>query len=242
MQHGVTNTRDGRLLKAAEFAEHEGAGVGSVLRSSRLDLWEDTDWWHVQELSLVMDEDIARQYARSVLRGRLTISNEEGAWDLIVDEPYDRLLALLRIGEPELESFEMVSAADGELAVADPGAPVAPCWWNGMWFRSRSEQRVAEALEAANVLFAPNPSVRAGITPDHRQSFEPDFLVFCDHKLGVLEVDGPWHHGRAADDAERDRRFKEHGVRVVERYPAERCYSMPGDVVADFIRLLRLNG
>ena len=48
--------------------------------------------------------------------------------------------------------------------------------------------------------------------------------MWQDRKLGVLEVDGPWHTGRAADDHERDRRLREHGVRVVERYQAERCY------------------
>jgi hypothetical protein len=78
-----------------------------------------------------------------------------------------------------------------------------------------------------NVLFAPNASVRLGITADHRHTTEPDFLVWQDRKLGVLEVDGPWHTGRAADDHERDRRLREHGVRVVERYPPSVVTNCP---------------
>ena len=84
--------------------------------------------------------------------------------------------------------------------------------------------------------------MRLGVTPDHRNTVEPDFLVWRDRKLGVLEVDGPWHTGRAADDHKRDRRLREHGIRVVERYPAERCYSMAGSVVAEFLQLLDQNG
>ena len=80
------------------------------------------------------------------------------------------------------------------------------------------------------------------MTPDHRSTLEPDFVVWHDGKLGVLEVDGPWHNGRAADEHERDRRFREHGVRVVERYPAERCWSMPEQIVAEFLALLKRNG
>jgi very-short-patch-repair endonuclease len=69
---------------------------------------------------------------------------------------------------------------------------------------------------------------------------DADFLVW--RKLGVVDVDGPWHTGRAAEDHERDRRLREQGIRVVERYPAERCHSTPDDVVAAFLRLLERNG
>jgi very-short-patch-repair endonuclease len=56
----------------------------------------------------------------------------------------------------------------------------------------------------------------------------------------VLEVDWPWHSHE--QDRDRDHRLKEHGMRVVERYSWDRCYEMPGDVVAHFLRLLKLNG
>jgi very-short-patch-repair endonuclease len=96
------------------------------------------------------------------------------------------------------------------------------------------------ALEAANVMFAPNASFRVGVTTDHRDTVEADFLVW--RNLGVLDVDGPWHTDGAAEDHERDRRLRGHGIRVVERYPAERCHSTLDDVVAAFLRLLERNG
>jgi hypothetical protein len=157
-------------------------------------------------------------------------------------DSYDEVLYALRQAVPELDSFKIVEAGRDELPAADPDGAIAPCMLDGLWYRSQAERRIAAALEAANVLFAPNASVRLGITADHRHTMEPDFLVWQDRKLGVLEVDGPWHTGRAADDHERDRRLREHGVRVVERYPAERCYQLPDDVVVDFLRLLDRNG
>ncbi len=50
--------------------------------------------------------------------------------------------------------------------------------------------------------------------------------------------DGPQYPsgGRA-----RDRLLRHHRIAIVERFPAERCYEMPDDVVAEFLRLLRLN-
>jgi very-short-patch-repair endonuclease len=75
---------------------------------------------------------------------------------------------------------------------------------------------------------------------------EPDFLVCANGKWGIIEVDGSdWHpRERAAVDHERDRRFREHGVRVVERYDARECYDreLAAGVVAGFLRLLELNG
>ena len=116
------------------------------------------------------------------------------------------------------------------------------CEWERLGFRSKTERSIAQALDRANVLFAANALVRLGITPDHRCTRESDFLVIDKGRLGVLEVDGPFHADTAADDHERDRRFREHGIRVVERYPAERCHHFPDDVVTTFLELLRLNG
>lgn len=54
--------------------------------------------------------------------------------------------------------------------------------WAGLWFRSRTEQNIAQALDRANVLFAANACVRLGITQDHRHKREPDFLVVSNGK------------------------------------------------------------
>jgi hypothetical protein len=131
---------------------------------------------------------------------------------------------------------------DDESAEAPAGVPPRPEDWHGMHFRSQTELRVAQALDRANVMFCGNPRARLGLTADTRENREPDFLVLSRGKVGVLEVDGPSHHGKAADDHDRDRLFRRHGVRVVEHFDFERCYTVPDVVVSEFLRLLDLNG
>jgi very-short-patch-repair endonuclease len=125
-----------------------------------------------------------------------------------------------------------------------PPRPGFVAEWLGMQFRSKTERRIAEALERAHVAFIPNARGRFGVTTDHRESREPDFLVIDGGKLGILEVDGDVAHppGSAANDHARDRLFKQHGIRVVERFPATECWEEADRVVAEFRLLLRLNG
>ena len=47
----------------------------------------------------------------------------------------------------------------------------------------------------------PNPSVRV---PGH--TWEPDFLVAYNKRVGVIEVDGSTHHNRWAADKTKDER------------------------------------
>jgi hypothetical protein len=117
-----------------------------------------------------------------------------------------------------------------------------PASWGGLTFRSRTERRIAQALDRAGVAFMNNARGRWG-TPEGRHVREPDFVVMTAGKLGVLEVDSPTDHaGRAADDHARDRLFRQHGVKVVERYDARRCHDEPEQVVQEFLDLLMLNG
>jgi hypothetical protein len=113
-----------------------------------------------------------------------------------------------------------------------------PQMWKGLRFGSQSEIRIAEALERADVAFSPNCVVRLG-EPGKRRNLEVDFLIRWRDRLGVLEVDGgPFHHPeRAAQEHDRDRLFRAHGIRV-ERYSAERCSASPDEVVAEFLGLL----
>jgi hypothetical protein len=112
--------------------------------------------------------------------------------------------------------------------------------WNNLRFRSASEIRIAEALDRAGVLFLPNSKARLGDV-DERLNREPDFLVCCEGRWGILEVDGePFHPpSRTVHDHTRDRLFKVHGVRVVEHFDATECYNNPDDVVKRFLNILR---
>jgi hypothetical protein len=116
----------------------------------------------------------------------------------------------------------------------------APHKWNGFYFRSQPEIKIAEALDRAGVLFYPNCKARLS-TSVGREGKETDFLVFYQGKCGILEVDGePWHPpSRVVHDHERDRLFKVHGIRVVEHYDANRCSRQPDEVVREFLEILK---
>lgn len=109
--------------------------------------------------------------------------------------------------------------------------------YNDMKFASRSEIRIAQELEARQVLFFPLPlAVRAdtgNFYDDHR---EVDFLVCQDGAWGMLEVS--YHPGRYEKDSEKDSWFKRSGILCVQHYSAERCYRYPAEVVDEFLAIL----
>lgn len=112
--------------------------------------------------------------------------------------------------------------------------------WNGLRYRSESERRIAAALDREGVLFLPNCRARLG-PEGKRLNREGDFLVCHEGKWGLLEVDGePFHPPtRKAQEDERDRLFKQHGVCVVEHFDAVRCYETPIEVVKQFLAILK---
>jgi hypothetical protein len=105
---------------------------------------------------------------------------------------------------------------------------------SGLNFRSQSEVAIAKAFDQSDhVLYFPDSAaVWHGIVK------EPDFLVFYQGKVGILEVDGPTHTGRAAEDNTRDSFFQRSHI-FVKHYTAEHCYGQPMVVVKDFLDLLR---
>jgi hypothetical protein len=112
-----------------------------------------------------------------------------------------------------------------------------PYKWEGLHFRSKSEIKIAQALDCAGVLFYPNSKARLS-QAEIRINRESDFLVFQSGKFGILEVDGRPYHQTAAADHERDRLFKRYGIRVIERFDATRCWNEPDKVVKEFLEIL----
>lgn len=113
--------------------------------------------------------------------------------------------------------------------------------WKGMRFRSQAEIAIAHALDCQNAMYLPNCIARC-----HEQGVptnkEPDFFVIHKGRTGILEVDGPHHTSeRRVLEQERERLFRLHGVRIVERYEAQRCENKPHDVVREFLRLLTMD-
>jgi hypothetical protein len=115
----------------------------------------------------------------------------------------------------------------------------APVEHDGLRFRSRVETRIYDALKRRPVLFFPNgAAIFGGRKEDEKR--EPDFLVCCAGKWGILEVMGDRYHpsATAARDHERARLFKDYGVNFIEFYDAAQCDREPEAVVDDFLRRL----
>ncbi|MFM2063406.1 MAG: Secreted effector protein PipB2 [Cyanobacteriota bacterium] len=112
--------------------------------------------------------------------------------------------------------------------------------WERLRFRSKTEIKIAEALDRTGVLFVPNSSARL-TTPKGRENKEADFLICYNSKWGVLEVDGPFHTAeRRVEEQERERIFKKNGIKVVERFDAQRCYNNPDEVVQEFFKMIEI--
>ena len=112
--------------------------------------------------------------------------------------------------------------------------------WENLRFRSKTEIKIAEALDRTGVLFVPNSLARLN-TPKGRANKEADFLICYNGKWGVLEVDGPFHTAeRRVEEQERERIFKINGIKVVERFDAKECYETPDKVVQKFFYLMEI--
>ena len=112
--------------------------------------------------------------------------------------------------------------------------------WENLRFRSKTEIKIAEALDRTGVLFVPNSLARL-TTPKGRENKEADFLICYNGKWGILEVDGPYHTAeRRVEEQERERIFKKNGIKVVERFDAERCYNYPDEVVQEFFNMIEI--
>lgn len=118
--------------------------------------------------------------------------------------------------------------------------------WGGMYFRSKTEVKVAEELSKRNLLFFANTRgqvSRVG-SPASAQSdwltgrIEVDFLVFHKGKCISLEVDGQHHQEevQAFRDCIRDRVLLREGISTV-RFSADECFNKTSDVITEFLNI-----
>ena len=112
--------------------------------------------------------------------------------------------------------------------------------WERLGFRSKTEIKIAEALDRTGVLFVPNSLARL-TKPKGRENKEADFLICYKGKWGVLKVDEPHHTAeRRVEEQEEERIFKKNGIKVVERFDAQRCYNHPDEVVQEFFNMIEI--
>jgi hypothetical protein len=241
-------TSDDQLLASATrfLIDGQEEDAANVLLSCSLSIWESGDTWYVG------DE------LHSALHVKLT--GPRAAYKILRNEDHPITKAIRRALEAVLPEGTYIKhfTVHAELIDIDPdwrtelleiargkgvhnqavGAMSARVW-NNLRFRSESEVRVAQALDRAGVLFLPNCKARLGSSTSRRNR-EADFLVCHKGKWGILEVDGePFHPpSRAAEDHERDRLFRSHGMLIVEHFDASKCYNDPEGVVHRFLEIL----
>lgn len=124
------------------------------------------------------------------------------------------------------------------------GAP-SLCW-SGMYFRSKAELAVAQALQKKEVLFFANSQGSASLkglpvtVAAHGmvERLEADFLIFKGGRCLCLEVDGQQHQQSeyAFRDYAKERVLLKEQIPTV-RFPAQDCLVRPEEVVAECLSL-----
>jgi hypothetical protein len=239
---------DPLLASAARFLiDGQEENAANVLLSCSLDVWESGDTWYRgdERLCAVHVELTGPRAAYDILNNRdhpITKAVQRALDAVLPTHTYIKhfsVAAELMSLDPRWRE-ELLEIARGKGVHNQVGEAKAPRIWNNLRFRSESEVRVARALDQANVMFLPNCRARIGLH-GNRQNREADFLVCHNGKLGILEVDGePFHPpSRTAEDHERDRLFKLHGILVVEHFDAGECFENPAGVVARFLNILK---
>lgn len=92
---------------------------------------------------------------------------------------------------------------------------------DGLRFRSQPEIYLYDALKAAGVTFAPLPVFLRGGT--NYQRLEPDFVIFKDKILLILELDGGKTHRETPVQADRRLSLFKHEGAFIERVEASEC-------------------
>ena len=165
---------------------------------------------------------LSTEYSLEGLRARVVIDNYDANW-----------------------RAKLLDAIQGKIPL-NQGVPIQdkPRYsWEYLFFRSSYEIAIAKALDEYKVLFLPNCMARfSSPNSQERMNKEADFLVCHEGKWGIIEVDGETSHPIAAKDHQRDRLFRSHGIRVIERYTAKQCITNPKGVVREFLELLKKNG
>jgi hypothetical protein len=135
---------------------------------------------------------------------------------------------------PDTQTIEY-STLDNSIGNQGLGAPLQ---WSGLNFRSKSEIKIAQALDDRGVLYFPN--ARGRLSQNYsRVNREADFLVCDKGRWGILECDGEQYHQSAADDHARDLLWNAQGIWFIKRFSSTECYNNPAKVVDLFLAMLK---
>lgn len=227
-------------------AEEDAA---SVLLACSLGVWESGDTWFVgDEVTHALHIKLTGPRAAFEILSNdshpITMSIEAALRAVLPEWTYVKHFSvradLIQL-DPDWRT-ELLEIARGRGVHNQAATHAKALVWNNLRFRSRSEVKIAQALDRAGVLYFPNCRGRLTLE-SQRANREADFLICEKGKWGILEVDGePFHPpSRASQDHERDRFFRSYGVRLVEHFDATDCFEDADSVVARFLKLLEVN-
>jgi hypothetical protein len=208
-------------------------------------------WNRYDEVTTLMVEIIGSRAVYDILQNDALPSKEiiQRAFNAVLPFGYGIETVAARVDLVNINSSNwremMEEVLEGEKALNQciPIKDREIYYWDNLRFRSPPEIAIAQVLNEYEVLFLPNCMARLGSPkPDERKNREADFLVCFDGKWGIIEVDGETIHTNAARDHDRDRLFRTHRIRVIERFTAKECISDPRLVVKKFLELLKKNG
>lgn len=133
---------------------------------------------------------------------------------------------------PYQHSYDSAKVSNQAVFTFQDGQKLA---YKNLYFRSRTEITVFDALIRKGLLVFPLPVAVMGQSEHYR---EPDFVVCHNGKAGILEIHGEkWHPPEtAAREHERRRQFNRMGVSVYEVFSANRCLEDPDGVVDEFLQ------
>ncbi|ELA8137774.1 hypothetical protein RGL53_004608 [Vibrio parahaemolyticus] len=111
--------------------------------------------------------------------------------------------------------------------------------WNGCYFRSPAEFLLAIALEEENISFISNGRGRFG-KEESRKTFEPDFVVFHNHQVLAVEVDGKKYHPDSDKNnlIERDLNLLSAKFDKIVHLSAKKCLENPKQAVQELLTRL----
>lgn len=175
------------------------------------------------DLVLTTPRFVAQRFTDEVL-GRI-----EGAFSE-AGRPAGYLFRNIRIETPLTEPGwrERAEARLGQGPSNQGTAAPPPKKWiteDRMRFRDVGERNVYRAFKRAqqrlpsteSITILPNASAR----PFVGHTWEPDFVIAYKGRVGIVEIDGPSHQGRAAADKSRNHFFENSGVAYVDRWAVE---------------------
>jgi very-short-patch-repair endonuclease len=118
----------------------------------------------------------------------------------------------------------------------------APLEWGGMYFRSKLEMMVAQELERQGLTYFANTRGRYSLNNCLVSAeilngrLEVDFLVFCQGKCIILQIDAPKHKNEQSRDHATDRVMLKAGIPSV-RFSADDCRGKVKELVQEFLEM-----